>query len=153
MKNDKEQIGRSEAIDALNLIETMRGASLKRALSPRWYSATLAILAGTVVFLAAANLREYQVLVILMIGLVIIYQVQKSGVATKAVPIKHVIVTIVLLLPLYFLLVFTGQYLMPVLGELLAPLLAGALLAIFVYILSMIERQKVNSAIDSDHKQ
>jgi len=152
MKNDKEQIDKNEAIAALNAIEKMKNASLKRSISPRWYSAVLAILAGSLVFLSVVNLREYQVLVILLMGGVITYQAQKSGVSAKALQMKHLLVAIIILIPLYFLLVVIGQYLIPLFGGLLAPLFAGGLLTILVYILSMYERQKYMSAMNSEDK-
>jgi len=150
MKKDKEQIGKGEAIEALNSVENMKKASLKRAISPRWYSAFLAVLAGSLVFLSAANLREYQVLVILLMGIVITYQARKSGVTARAVQMKGLMVGIIILIPLYLLLVVIGQYLVPALGVILAPLIAGGLLTVFVYVLSMYERQKYISAINSE---
>ena len=55
MKADKEQIKKSEAIEALNSIEKIKNASLKRALPPRWYSAVLALLAGLLVLLSVSS--------------------------------------------------------------------------------------------------
>ena len=111
---------------------------------PKWFNAVVAILAGSLVFLAAANLRQYQVLVILLIGIVITFQVQKSGVSPKVDNYKSILIAMIVLLPLYLLLVFTAQYFTPVLGSLLSPLLASAILATFVYILSIVERKKIN---------
>jgi len=142
MEIDKEQIKKSEAKAALDSIEKIKNSSLKRALPPRWYNTVLAVLAGSLVFLAVVNLREYQVLIILLMGIVITYQVQSSGISTKPVPIKYIVMTFIFLVPLYFLLVIAGQYLTPKLGELLGALLAGTLLATFVYLLGMAERKK-----------
>jgi len=142
MESDKEQIKNSEAKAALDSVEKTKKSSLKRALPPHWYNAVLAVLAGTLVFLAVMNHREYQVLIILLMGIVIAYQIQSSGISTKPVSIKHVVMAILCLVPLYFLLVIAGQYLTPILGDLLGAFLAGTLLAAFVYLLAMAERKK-----------
>lgn len=105
----------------------------------------MSVLAGVLIYLAAADLRDYQVLVILLMAVVIVHRVHrvhKSGVSTKAVPAKYIVLPIVVLIPLYFLLVIAAQYLTPMLGVTLAALLAGTTLAAIVYMLSIFERSK-----------
>lgn len=72
--------------------------------------------------------------------------------SAKPVQMKYILGAVAFLIPLYFVLVITAQYLTPIIGSLLAPLFGGSLLAIFVYMLSMFERKNYMSAINSEQK-
>ncbi|MFT4926903.1 MAG: hypothetical protein ACI8WB_003003 [Phenylobacterium sp.] len=138
MTNQKDS---GEARQALDSIEKMGQAALQRAAPPRWFNGAIALLAGVMVGLAVANLREYQVLVIVSMALVIAYQGQKVGVSMKKPPLKLIGVALVILGPLYFVLIIAAQYFQPVLGDVWAPILAGLLLTGAVFTLGIFERR------------
>lgn len=139
MTKSTNKIKATEAKVALDSIAYMKNSALKRGTPPHWLGITLAISAGALVILAANNLREYQVLIIIMLGVFISYQKQKTGVALKNGSIKFLCIAIAILLPLYFLLIFGAQFFSNVIGLTLSSLLAGLLLSSAVYLLSILE--------------
>ncbi len=141
MTNEKHGAASSEAHKALDTIKQMKRSAMRRATPPRWFGVAIALLMGTLVTLAVADMRQLQVLVILGIGLVIVYQSQKSGVALKTLPIKLVVITLIRLLPMYYGTIVVGQLMTPVLGQTLAAIFGGGVFAIAVYLLSLIERR------------
>ena len=77
MTNEKHGAASSEAHKALDTIQQMKRAAMRRAIPPRWFGALIALLAGSLVSLAAADLRQYTVFIILLMVFVISYQSQK----------------------------------------------------------------------------
>jgi len=141
MTDKKDHTEINEAGRALDSIQQMERAALLRAMPPRWFGATIALLAGTLVALSAADLREYHVLIIVAIALVISYQSQKMGVTGKKFPIKLTGLALVILLPLFFGFIIAAQLFSSTVGPIGAAVLAGILFAITVYILSLFERR------------
>ena len=74
MTDKQDHTQSSEAQQALDSIQKMEQAALRRVIPPRWFGATIALLTGSLVTLSAANLREYHVFIILAMALVISYQ-------------------------------------------------------------------------------
>jgi uncharacterized protein involved in response to NO len=141
MTDKKDHTEINDAKQALDSIQQMQQAALLRAMPPRWFGATIALLAGSLVSLSAADLREYHVLVILAMALVISYQSHKTGVTGKDFPLKLAGLALVILLPLFFGFIIAAQLLSPTLGHTGASVLAGTLFAIAVYVLSIFERR------------
>ena len=138
MTSKSEQSKTDEVLDS---IQQMKNAALLKAMPPQWFGGTLALLSGLLVTLSAADLRQYHVLIILLIGTVISYQVQKTGVVVKNFPVKHIGYALIILLPLFFGLIIGAQLLRSSLGYVEAALLAGVLFATVVYGLSIFERR------------
>ena len=141
MKNETHNAASSEAHKALDTIQQMKRAAMRRATPPRWFGALIALLAGSLVSLSAADLRQYTVFIILLMVLVISYQSQKTGGSAKTFPVKTAVVGLIILVPLFFLLIIAEQLLQESLGHVSASLLCGGIFSIMVYLLSLFERR------------
>ncbi len=141
MTNEKHSAASSEAHKALDTIKQMKRAAMRRATPPRWFGALIALLAGSLVSLSAADLRQYTVFIILLMVLVISYQSQKTGVSAKTFPVKTAILGLIILVPLFFLLIIAAQLLQESLGHVSASLLCGGIFSVIVYFLSLFERR------------
>jgi hypothetical protein len=141
MTNEKHSAASSEAHKALDTIQQMKRAAMRRATPPRWFGALIALLAGSLVSLSAADLRQYTVFIILLMVFVISYQSQKTGVSAKTFPVKTAILGLIILVPLFFLLIIAAQLLQESLGHVSASLLCGGIFSVIVYLLSLVERR------------
>ena len=141
MTNEKHSAASSEAHKALDTIQQMKRAAMRRATPPRWFGALIALLAGSLVSLSAADLRQYTVFIILLMVFVISYQSQKTGVSAKTFPVKTAVVGLIILVPLFFLLIIAAQLLQESLGHVSASLLCGSIFSVIVYLLSLFERR------------
>jgi hypothetical protein len=141
MTNEKHSAASSEAHKALDTIQQMKRAAMRRATPPRWFGALIALLAGSLVSLSAADLRQYTVFIILLMVFVISYQSQKTGVSAKTFPAKTAVVGLIILVPLFFLLIIAAQLLQESLGHVSASLLCGGIFSVIVYLLSLFERR------------
>ena len=141
MTNEKHSAASSEAHKALDTIQQMEQTAMRRATPPRWFGALIALLAGSLVSLSAADLRQYTVFIILLMVLVISYQSQKTGVSAKTFPVKTAVVGLIILVPLFFLLIIAAQLLQKSLGHVSASLLCGGIFSVIVYLLSLFERR------------
>ena len=141
MTNKKHSVDSSEARKALDTIEQMERTAMRIATPPRWFGALIALLAGSLVSLSASDLRQYTVLIILLMVLVISYQRQKTGVSAKTFPVKTAVLGLIILVPLFFLLIIAAQLLQESLGHVLASLLCGGIFSVIVYLLSLVERR------------
>ena len=141
MTNEKHSAASSEAHKALDTIQQMKRAAMRRATPPRWFGALIALLAGSLVSLSAADLRQYTVFIILLMVFVISYQSQKTGVSAKTFPVKTAVVGLIILVPLFFLLIIAAQLLQESLGHVSASLLCGGIFSVIVYFLSLFERR------------
>ena len=141
MTNEKRSAASSEAHKALDTIQQMKRAAMRRATPPRWFGALIALLAGSLVSLSAADLRQYTVFIILLMVFVISYQSQKTGVSAKTFPVKTAILGLIILVPLFFLLIIAAQLLQETLGHVSASLLCGGIFSVIVYLLSLFERR------------
>jgi len=141
MTNEKHSVDSNEARKALDTIQQMERMAMRRATPPRWFGALIALLAGSLVSLSAADLRQYTVFIILLMVLVISYQRQKTGVSAKTSPVKTMVLGLIILVPLFFLLIITAQLLQESLGHVSASLLCGGIFSVIVYLLSLVERR------------
>jgi hypothetical protein len=141
MTNEKDRPKTGEMQDALDSIHEMKRAALWRAIPSHWFGATIALLAGVLVALSVADLREYHVFIIIFMSIVMVYQAQKTGVSARHFPSKLAGIAIGILIPLFFLIIIFAQMYSDILGPVGAPLLAGVVLATSVYVLSIFERR------------
>ena len=149
MSEIAEQDAADDARVALDSIRGMEKAALWRAIPPRWFGASMALLAGALVALSAADHREYHVYVILLMAAAMVYRSQKTGVSVRQFPTKVAGIAIVVLTPLFFGLILAAQAFSETLGTVGAPLAAGIVLAIAVYSLSIFERSWYQARIGS----
>ena len=141
MTNEKNSVDSNEARKALDTIEQIERKAMRRATPPHWFGVLIALLAGSLVSLSAADLRQYTVFIILSMVLVISYQRQKTGVSAKIFPIKTMVIGLIILVPLFFLLIIAAQLLQEKLGYVSASLLCGGIFSVIVYLLSLVERR------------
>jgi len=141
MPETAKQDAADDAREALDSIQAMEKAALWRAIPPRWFGAGMALLAGALVALSAADHREYHVYVILLMSAVLVYRSQKTGVSVRQFPTRVAGIAIIVLTPLFFGLIVAAQTFSEAIGTVGAPLAAGMVLAIAVYSLSLFERR------------
>ena len=141
MTNEKHSTASSEAHKALDTIQQMKRAAMRRATPSRWFGDLIALLAGSLVSLSAADLRQYTVFIILLMVLVISYQRQKTGVSAKTFPVKTMVLGLIILVPLFFLMIIAAQLLQESFGHVSASLLCGGIFSVIVYLLSLVERR------------
>jgi hypothetical protein len=113
---EKKQIQSKEAQEALDSINEMKYAGLKRVLpTPIWLGAILGILIGTQIALLGAEIRTYNTILIVLIVIMviaIISKTQSAGVAERILFSKRtIIISFICIIPLYFLAIISGQYL------------------------------------------
>jgi hypothetical protein len=130
-----------EVQEALDSIDEMERAALRRVIPPLWFGGLIALLAGVLVGLSVAGLREYHVHIILLMMFVLVWKAQDMGASARQMPLKLTAIALAILVPLFFLLIVGAQALTGVLGAVWAPLSAGAILAATVFVLSLIERR------------
>ena len=141
MAENEVRIETSAVRESLDSIEGMERAAVKRVIPPLWFGASIALLAGALVALSVAGLREYQVYIVLLMVFVLVWKAQNTGVSARQFPSKLTAVALSIVIPLFFLLVVGGQALTGFLGSVWAPLSAGGILAMTVFALSLFERR------------
>ena len=128
-----------EVQNSLDSIAEMERAALQRAIPSPWLGAAIGLLSGALVALSVAGLREYHVYIILLMGFVLVWKAQNTGVSARQFPSKLTAVALSIVIPLFFLLVVGAQALAGVLGSVWAPLSAGVILTVTVFSLSLFE--------------
>jgi hypothetical protein len=113
---EKKQIKSKEAQKALDSINEMKYAGLKRVLpTPIWLGAILGLLIGTQIALLGAEIRTYNTILIVLIVIMviaIINKTQSAGVTERILFSKRtIIISFICIIPLYFLAIISGQYL------------------------------------------
>ncbi len=141
MPDRAEQPAADDAREALDSIQAMEKAALSRGIPPQWFGASMALLAGALVALSAADHREYHVYVLLLLSAVLVHRSQKTGVSLRQIPTKLVGIAIIVLTPLFFGLIVVAQLFSNAIGTFWAALAVGIVLAIAVYTLSLFERR------------
>ncbi|MEO2016023.1 MAG: hypothetical protein ABGZ53_16810 [Fuerstiella sp.] len=136
-----EQDAAGDAREALDSIQAMEKAALWRAIPPRWFGVSMALLAGALVALSAADRREYHVYVILLMSAVMVYRSRKTGVSVRQSSTRVAGIACIVVTPLFFGLIIAAQKFTEAIGTVGAPLAAGIVLAITVYLLSIFERR------------
>lgn len=142
---EQQKPNAEDARQALESIQEMAQSARKRAQPSKWFGIVVALLAGSMVALAVADMRKWQVLSIVIIAIVVAYQGQKTRVAWTAYPLKALLLAPFLLIPLYIFLIYAGQQITGVVGQWPAALIAGGALTAAVYILSVYERSLFSS--------
>jgi len=133
-----KQIKPKEAQEALDSIEKMEYAGLKRVLPiPKLLGAILALLIGTQIALLGAGIRTYNTLLIVLIAIfaiVISNKNRSAGVTEKIMLSKRtIIISLICIIPIYFLAIISGQYLIINFGYNWAPFAIGALVIISIW--------------------
>ena len=135
---ENKHIQSKEAQEALDSINKMQQAGLKHViLTPRWLGAILGLLIGTQISLLGSENRTYNtilIILILIMVIAIINKTQAAGVTKKVLFSKRaIIISLICIIPLYFLSIISGQYLKNNFGFNWAPLLIGSAFAIAIW--------------------
>jgi hypothetical protein len=142
MEEKKNYIEPNEAQEAIDSINKMKDASLKRVTPiPRSLGAILSIFIGTHIALLGAGIRDYNTIIILLILIMAIAIISKShsgGVMERTViSTRTIIIAVFCIIPTYFLTIIAGQYLKSRFGFDWAPYMIGGLVIVGFY--SLIE--------------
>jgi len=153
--NEKNDIKSKEAQEALDSIEQMEQAGLKRILPvPKWLGGALALLIGTQIALLGAGIRTYNTLIIVLIvimAIAIINNNRSAGVEERIVLSGRTIILLVIgLILTYFLTIIAGQYLKGAFGYHWAPFAIGVLVVIGIWSLMMSNRRSNLSKFNTD---
>ena len=137
---EKKQIQSKEAQEALDSINEMKYAGLKRVLpTPIWLGAILGILIGTQIALLGAEIRTYNTTLIILIVIMviaIINKTQSAGVTERILFSKRtIIISLICIIPLYFLAIISGQYLKNHFEYNWAPVVIGSFFTIGIWCL------------------
>jgi len=152
---EKKQIQSKEAQEALDSINEMKYAGLKRVLpTPIWLGAILGILIGTQIALLGAEIRTYNttliVLIVIMV-IAIINKTQSAGVAERILFSKRtIIISLICIIPLYFLAIISGQYLKNRYEYNWAPIVIGSFFTIGIWILIFGAYRSYNNKFKED---
>lgn len=142
MTDGKDRIGPGDAREALDAIQRTEHAGLRRAIPPRWFGATVALIVGGIFVSAATGSSTYTVLLVLALAMVLVFQRDKAGASPKALPSSAIGILALIGLMIFFLLLVAGaRVLSDIYGMAWAPLAGGAAVAAIVYILSVSERR------------
>lgn len=153
MLHDIDQSGSKNAREALDSIQKMEQASLRRAIPPHWFGATLVLLTSLLFTLAGLEVsRVYMAPLFLIMVFIVVYQTRKSGVLVKLSISKNKrIIVMIGVVIICSLVIFFTQELRNIFGF-WAPLTLGVLTAIAGLILFALERRmfftKINSKKD-----
>jgi hypothetical protein len=151
---EKKQIQTKEAQEALNSINKMKYAGLKRVLpTPIWLGAILGILIGTQIALLGAEIRTYNTILIVLIVIMviaIINKTQSTGVAERILFSKRtIIISLICIIPLYFLAIISGQYLNNHFEYNWAPFVIGSFFTIGIWSLMIGEYRAYNKRLNT----
>ncbi len=151
---ENKHIQSKEAKEALDSINKMQRAGLKRVLlTPRWLGAILGLLIGTQIALLGAENRTYNtilIILILIMAIAIINKTQAAGVTEKVLFSKRtIIISLICIIPLYFLAIISGQYLKNSFGFNWAPILIGSVFTIGIWSLIFGAYRSYNQKINA----
>lgn len=140
MKKKENTIESHDAKEALNSINKMKSAGLKYvAPTPKWLGAILGILVGLQVALLGAEIRTFNTILIVLIGISTILILKKFQLARVKERIllsnRKKIVGLVGIISLYFAAIICGQYLSIYYQYLWAPYAIGMSVAIGIWYL------------------
>ena len=150
---EEKQIKSKEAQKALDSINEMKYAGLKRVLpTPIWLGAILGLLIGTQIALLGAEIRTYNTILIVLIVIMviaIINKTQSAGVTERILFSKRtIIISFICIIPLYFLAIISGQYLNYHFGYNWAPFVIGSFFTIGIWSLMIGAYRALNKKLN-----
>ncbi len=153
MNDNKTQINSEEAKAALESIKEFEKTSLQNAMPSTWFGIAISIVAGLLVFLIGAGLREYYFLPILALPLLIAVQRSKMKVTLRtATTSKKTVIALISLIAVMFGLIFSAIYVRSLYDNMLGPIVCSLIATLIVYCLSISERKEYKNRIDQDMK-
>jgi hypothetical protein len=157
MTKENNDIKFKEAQEALDSINEMKNASLKRVLPVNMLlGGMLSVIIGTQIALLGAGIRSYNEILIVLIVILTIAIVNKNystGVMERIVQSKRtILIAIIGLVTTYFLAIIGGQYLKGTFGFDWAPYAIGALVTVGFFSLIVSNRRLYVSKFSKDNK-
>jgi len=148
---NNENISSEDAQQALNVVMKMERASLQQSLPPIWFGIAMAFTIGVLVFTIAAALRDYYVFPIIAIPLILAIRAKKTQALPKTPPLgMKGIITMFSLIIILLALIAGGRLLMEIYQITWAPIIAGSIAAITIYLLSISERNHYLKVINGE---
>jgi 4-amino-4-deoxy-L-arabinose transferase-like glycosyltransferase len=148
--NDKNtEINSKEANIALESIRKLEKASLQQSMPPSWLGIVISLVAGILVFLISAGLRDYYFLPIIALPIIIAIQRSKMKVSAR-VPTtsKNTVIALIGLIVIMIGLIFAGIYARSLYGSLMGPIACSLIATVIVYWMSISERNEHQNKID-----
>jgi len=139
MQVNEEKIKAEEAQQALNSIESLQRSGMQRAITPHWYSITLAIIVGVLVFVIAAALRNFYVIPILALPLIISLNYRQADASMRTLPTNKV--ALFVFVTIMLILISVGRILDEIYHASWAPILVGLIAGVIAYLLAAYERK------------
>ncbi len=151
---EKKDIQSKEAQEALDSINKMQQAGLKHVLpTPIWLGAILGVLVGTQIALLGADIRTYNtilVVLIIIMAIAIINKTQSAGAKERIMISKRtIIISLICIIPLYFLAVISGQYLNNHFEYNWAPVVIGSFFTIGIWSLMIVAYRSYNKRFNT----
>lgn len=138
---NNDNISTDDAQDALNTIKQMERTSLQQSIPPAWFGIVMAFVIGILVYTIAASLRNYYVFPIIAIPILLAMRSRKTQTLPKTMPMGGKgIIGLIGLVILLLALIIGGRMFKEIYEMTWSPILAGAIAAIIVYLLSVAER-------------
>ncbi|HEC01074.1 MAG TPA: hypothetical protein ENI91_05235 [Sphingomonadales bacterium] len=154
MTDQKNEISPADAQEALKAIQEAEGVALSQTMPPRWFGIIIALTTGALLASAAAGATELiAVFLAVMVGSMAYLQRKTRG-SPKALPSnKKGVLALVGLLFLALALLAGARGLRDIYDLTWAPLAAGVILAVIVYILSLSERREYRDRINGEKEK
>lgn len=142
MTDETDQIGPNEAKDALDSINDMESASLRRGIPPWWFGLAMALPAAVLFTLAGMEIsRIYMAPIFLLMVFAVVYQTRKAGVLVRPFPSRRALILVMIGVAAIFApLIFIARELRDSFG-LFAPLSLGVLIALVALIAFAVEHR------------
>ena len=153
IKNN-ENITSEDAQQALNVVMKMERASLQQSIPPTWFGIVMAFVVGILVFTIAAALRDYYVFPIIAIPLTLVVRSKKTQALPKTASMGITgVVAMLSLVVIFIVLIVGGRLFMEIYELTWAPIVAGIIAAIVVYLLSIAERNHYLKRINGESEE
>jgi len=148
---NNENITTEDANQALNVVMKMERTGLQQSLPPTWFGLVMAFAIGLLVLIIAAALRDYYVFPIIAIPLILAIRAKKTQALPKTEPMGiRGIIAMFSLIVLFLALIVGGRLFLEIYQITWAPLVAGIIAALVVYLLSIAERNHYIKRINGE---
>ena len=145
MMTDKSSIRANEAQDALDAVNNMHNAGLRRAVPPRWYGigVSLTVAVGFALYAQKDPGNIPALLIVIGVVLLVAASRDRTGVVGKAIPDKRAgMWALVAVIAVLLVLFFGGIYVRRAYDIAWVPLVTGSIAGITIFLLSESERRR-----------
>lgn len=137
---EQSKLKASEAQQLMDGIDKARGSAINKLVPSYLFCASLTLLTGMLLFLAAYNQRQLQIFVLVGIALLLVYRAKNVGIKFKQYPVLPVVVISAIMFFSYFGLIIVSGYFASSIGILASSLAAAGCFALMFFVACIIER-------------